>query len=69
VNLTSCPNSSLFSVWRPRARFIAPEGWQNDPQGLYQRRDGSYHAGYQCHPNHYTVSEKHVKLPKTDLLP
>ncbi|KAJ7637095.1 glycosyl hydrolase [Roridomyces roridus] len=52
-NLTSCPNSSLFSVWRPRARFIAPEGWQNDPQGLFQRRDGSYHAGYQCHPNHY----------------
>ncbi|KAJ7627629.1 glycosyl hydrolase [Mycena polygramma] len=54
VDLTSCPDSSLFSVWRPRARFIAPEGWQNDPQGLYQRSDGSYHAGYQCHPNHYT---------------
>ncbi|KAJ7136062.1 glycosyl hydrolase [Mycena epipterygia] len=53
-DLTSCPDSSLFSVWRPRARFIAPEGWQNDPQGLYQRADDSYHAGYQCHPNHYT---------------
>ncbi|KAJ7512025.1 glycosyl hydrolase [Mycena galericulata] len=53
-DLTSCPDSSLFSVWRPRARFIAPEGWQNDPQGLFQRSDGSYHAGYQCHPNHYT---------------
>ncbi|KAJ7076090.1 glycosyl hydrolase [Mycena belliarum] len=52
-DLTSCPNSSLFSVWRPRARFIAPEGWQNDPQGLYQRTDGSYHAGYQCNPNHH----------------
>ncbi|KAJ7787149.1 glycosyl hydrolase [Mycena olivaceomarginata] len=33
VNLTSCPNSSLFSVWRPRARFIAPEGWQKRPPG------------------------------------
>ncbi|KAJ7217489.1 glycosyl hydrolase [Mycena haematopus] len=54
VDLTSCPASSLFSVWRPRARFIGPEGWMNDPQGLFQRRDGSYHAGYQCHPNHYT---------------
>ncbi|KAJ7190926.1 glycosyl hydrolase [Mycena pura] len=53
-DLTSCPDSSLFNVWRPRARFIAPEGWMNDPQGLYQRSDGSYHAGYQCHPNHYT---------------
>ncbi|KAJ6486871.1 glycosyl hydrolase [Mycena sanguinolenta] len=53
-DLTSCPDSSLFSVWRPRARFIAPEGWQNDPQGLFQRSDGSYHAGYQCHPNHYS---------------
>ncbi|KAJ7660076.1 glycosyl hydrolase [Mycena rosella] len=53
-DLTTCPASSLFSVWRPRARFIAPEGWQNDPQGLFQRSDGSYHAGYQCHPNHYT---------------
>ncbi|KAJ7151108.1 glycosyl hydrolase [Mycena filopes] len=51
-DLTSCPPSSLFSVWRPRARFIGPEGWMNDPQGLYQRSDGSYHAGYQCHPNH-----------------
>ncbi|KAJ7145383.1 glycosyl hydrolase [Mycena crocata] len=54
VGLTNCPSSSLFNVWRPKARFIAPEGWMNDPQGLWQRSDGSYHAGYQCHPNHYT---------------
>lgn len=25
----------------------------NDPQGLWQRDDGSFHAGYQCHPQHY----------------
>jgi len=23
--------------------------------GLFQREDGSIHAGYQCHPQHYTV--------------
>lgn len=27
--LSQCGNASLFSTWRPRARFIAPEGWMN----------------------------------------
>ncbi|KAH8919330.1 glycoside hydrolase family 32 protein [Atractiella rhizophila] len=52
-DLTQCGNSTLFFVWRPQARLIAPEGWMNDPQGLFQRSDGSFHAGYQCHPQHY----------------
>jgi beta-fructofuranosidase len=34
-DLTLCGNSTLFSIWRPKARFIAPEGWQNDPQGQW----------------------------------
>jgi beta-fructofuranosidase len=24
----------------------------NDPQGIWQRSDGSFHIGYQCHPQH-----------------
>ncbi|KAF8325634.1 glycosyl hydrolase [Cantharellus anzutake] len=51
-DLTACGNSTLFFIWRPKARFIAPEGWQNDPQGHFQRADGSFHAGYQCNPQH-----------------
>jgi hypothetical protein len=86
-NLTFCGNSTLFSVWRPKARFIAPEGWMNDPQGmlysdldffveihcyypcsgLFQLDDGSFHAGYQCNPQHYSVNlfstAINVKLP------
>ncbi|KAG8993555.1 hypothetical protein FRB93_001934 [Tulasnella sp. JGI-2019a] len=45
-------NSSLFHVWRPKAHFIAPNGWMNDPMGLFQMKDGKFHAGYQSHPNH-----------------
>jgi hypothetical protein len=30
-NLTLCGNSTLFSVFRPRARVAAPEGYMNDP--------------------------------------
>ncbi|KAI0028930.1 glycosyl hydrolase [Vararia minispora EC-137] len=47
-NLTLCGNNTLFSVWRPVSRFIAPEGWQNDPQDFFQ----IVHLGYQCNPQH-----------------
>lgn len=32
-NLTLCGNATLFNTFRPKARFIAPEGWMNDPMG------------------------------------
>ena len=43
-DLTGCPDSSLFHFWRPRARFIAPEGWMNDPMSMFQHADGSVHV-------------------------
>ncbi|KAL7412178.1 glycosyl hydrolase [Mrakia frigida] len=52
TDLTLCGNATLFTTFRPKARFIAPEGWMNDPMGMYQRDDGSIHAGYQYHPQH-----------------
>lgn len=51
-DLTQCGNQTLFYTWRPKARFIAPEGWMNDPMGMVQFPDGSFHAGYQYHPQH-----------------
>lgn len=51
-NLTLCGNQTLFMLWRPKARFIAPQGWMNDPMALFQFSDGTYHAGYQFNPMH-----------------
>ena len=34
--------------------------------GLFQRNDGSYHAGYQCHPQHFTVS---IELSRYSFIP
>ncbi|EFP81689.2 uncharacterized protein PGTG_07938 [Puccinia graminis f. sp. tritici CRL 75-36-700-3] len=50
--LVSCRNSSMFNVWRPKARVIAPRGWMNDPMGMFQTRNGNFHVGYQCSPQH-----------------
>ncbi|KAH9821286.1 family 32 glycoside hydrolase [Melampsora americana] len=52
-NLLACWNSSLFNVWRPKARMLGSHGWMNDPMGIYQNKDGTWHIGYQCQPNNY----------------
>lgn len=52
-NLLACWNSSLFNVWRPKARMMGPHGWMNDPMGIYQTKNGTFHIGYQCQPNNY----------------
>ncbi|MBW0464760.1 hypothetical protein O181_004475 [Austropuccinia psidii MF-1] len=54
--LVKCHNSTMFNVWRPKARFIGPRGWMNDPMGIFQTKNGSYHIGYQCNPNHLVWS-------------
>jgi hypothetical protein len=33
--LSQCGNATLFNVWRPKARFIAPEGWMNGECGCW----------------------------------
>ncbi|OAV96570.1 hypothetical protein PTTG_01009 [Puccinia triticina 1-1 BBBD Race 1] len=50
--LVGCRNSSMFHVWRPKARVIAPRGWMNDPMGMFETRNGNFHVGYQCSPQH-----------------
>ncbi|PLW10615.1 hypothetical protein PCASD_17363 [Puccinia coronata f. sp. avenae] len=50
--LVGCRNSSMFNMWRPKARVIAPSGWMNDPMGMFQTKNGSFHVGYQCNPQH-----------------
>lgn len=55
-NLTTLGNNSLFTHWRPKAHFIAPNSWMNDPMTLWYKPDGEgggkFKASYQAHPNH-----------------
>ncbi|KAG0139082.1 hypothetical protein CROQUDRAFT_70356 [Cronartium quercuum f. sp. fusiforme G11] len=41
----------MFTIWRPKARLLAPAGWLNDPMSIYQTKNGSWHIGYQCSPH------------------
>ncbi|KAG8903154.1 hypothetical protein FRC01_009309, partial [Tulasnella sp. 417] len=55
-NLTTLANNTLFTYWRPKAHFIAPNSWMNDPMTLWYKADGQgggkFKASYQAHPNH-----------------
>ncbi|KAF8757670.1 Glycosyl hydrolases family 32 [Rhizoctonia solani] len=55
-NLTTLGNNSLFTHWRPKAHFIAPNSWMNDPMTLWYKADGQgggkFKASYQAHPHH-----------------
>lgn len=33
-DLAECRNSTLFTIWRPKARVIGSRGWLNDPMGI-----------------------------------
>lgn len=46
-------NNSLFLRWRPKAHFLPPAGWMNDPCGaMYDPTRDTYHLLYQWHPHH-----------------
>ncbi|EFP78860.2 hypothetical protein PGT21_031694 [Puccinia graminis f. sp. tritici] len=50
--LIGCKNSSLFHLWRTKARVTGPRGWMNDPMAIFETKSGAYHVGYQCNPDH-----------------
>lgn len=58
-NLTTLANNSLFTHWRPKAHYIAPNSWMNDPMTLWYKEDGlgggKFKASYQAYPNHVQV--------------
>ncbi|KAH9929740.1 glycosyl hydrolase [Fomitopsis serialis] len=53
LDLSSLPNNTLFTRWRPRSHFTAPHSWMNDPCApSYDHSSGLYHLFYQFHPAH-----------------
>jgi hypothetical protein len=64
-DLTTLGNNSLFTHWRPKAHFIAPNSWMNDPMTLWYKADGQgggkFKASYQAHPNHLQVGAQRFK--------
>nr|UZP16976.1 RcGH32 [Ceratobasidium cereale] len=55
-SLNTLANNSLFTHWRPKAHFLSPNSWMNDPMALWYQADGlgggKFKASYQAHPNH-----------------
>jgi beta-fructofuranosidase len=65
VNLTTLPDNSLFTKWRPTYHFASPNSWMNDPCGpFYNPSTETYHLYYQVQPGHVqwgNISWGHAK--------
>lgn len=64
-DLTSLPDNSLFTKWRPTYHFSSPNSWMNDPCGpLYDPATDTYHLYYQVQPGYVewgNISWGHAK--------
>ncbi|KAI5246161.1 hypothetical protein E4T43_02863 [Aureobasidium subglaciale] len=44
---------------RPQVHFSPPQGFMNDPNGLFKDADGVYHVYYQLNPTEYIAGNQH----------
>jgi beta-fructofuranosidase len=65
VDLSTLPDNSLFTKWRPTYHFASPNSWMNDPCApLYNPTTENYHLYYQVQPGHVqwgNISWGHAK--------
>ncbi|CAF0713401.1 unnamed protein product [Adineta steineri] len=65
VDLSTLPDNSLFTKWRPIYHFASPNSWMNDPCApFYNPTTENYHLYYQVQPGHVqwgNISWGHAK--------
>lgn len=47
-------------IWRPQIHFSPPQGFMNDPNGMFIDSTGTYHLYYQYNPTETISGKSHV---------